>query len=185
MKNITELESFVKRQIRYHERQAYRLRIDPEKEKMHTDYRQHFESIQSVLSENEALKREVEELKTNTQIPAAITSLATDHSVLTAADLIGLPPELLAQLNVPEQDEQEKIILSILAENGGIISLDKLLIGLWRKNQQVVPQKKNTTTKLYRMIAKKLIYKVPGKRGLYTTEPMPDSPDEQEEDDAS
>ena len=182
MENIPNLESFVKRQIHYHERQAYRLRDDPEKAALHEDYVHKFKLFLDVLAQNESLKLENAALKLSALASTPFSAHTIDHTVLTDADLAGLPPELLEQLNIPEQDEQEKLILGIIAENRGIISLDKLLIGLFRKTGNV-PQKKYITTKLYRMISKKLIYKVPGKRGVYTTEPMPDSPDEQEEED--
>lgn len=181
MNIISEIDPFVKRQIHYHERQAYRLRGDPDKAKLHTDYIQQFNTILDTLSEVATLKKEIEELKSRPSPVSPITEQIVDKTIITAADLAGLPPELIAQLNIPEQDDQEKLILSIIAENYGVISLDKLLIGLWRKTQ-TVPQKKYITTKLYRMIGKNLIYKVPSKRGLYTTDPIPNSTkDEQDE----
>lgn len=89
---------------------------------------------------------------------------------LTEEDIVGLPPELLKELNLTDGDRTEFAILSILEEANGATSLDRLLIGLYRKTGEIHKRDK-LTSRLYRMVQKNLIYNTPGKKGVYSLEP--------------
>ena len=52
--------------------------------------------------------------------------------------------------------------------NGGIASLDQILVGLYRNSGEL--WKRNTlTSKLYRMAQKGVVFQVPEKKGVYST----------------
>jgi hypothetical protein len=52
-----------------------------------------------------------------------------------------------------------------------LLSLDKLIIGLYKKTAEI--HKRSTlTSRLYRMIQKGLIYSVPYRKGIYSTQEL-------------
>ena len=74
----------------------------------------------------------VEELQ---NIPAGQSN--TDGINLTADDLANLPPEMLAQLGLNDSDYLELDIVRIITGFGGIASLDKILISLYREKNEI------------------------------------------------
>jgi hypothetical protein len=87
---------------------------------------------------------------------------------LTLEDITGLPEELLREMGINETDKQELLIEFLISRAGGILSLDKIMIELYRRTQEI--HKRNTlTSRLYRMVARGLIYNVHGKKGVYST----------------
>jgi len=90
---------------------------------------------------------------------------------LSVEDLEGLPHDLIQELNVSDGDKTEFAIVNAIEEAGGIISLDQLLIALYKKTNEV--HKRNSlTSRLARMATKNIIYYVPGKKGAYSTEQL-------------
>jgi hypothetical protein len=90
---------------------------------------------------------------------------------LTIEDIEGLPEELVQELSLSDADKTEFEIVNSIEEAGGIISLDKLLIALYKRTGEV--HKRNSLySKLGRMASKNLIYYVPGKKGVYSTEQL-------------
>jgi len=90
---------------------------------------------------------------------------------LTIDDIEGLPPELIGELSLSDADKTEFAIVNAIEEAGGIISLDKLLIGLYKKTGEV-HKRTSLYSRLNRMVSKNLIYYVPGKKGIYSTEQL-------------
>lgn len=89
---------------------------------------------------------------------------------LTPDDLDGLPPELIAELNITEADKFEGYVVRKIRDAGGVLTLDKLLIACWRERNEI--HKRNLlNAKLYRMTRKGLIWTVPNKKAVYTTDP--------------
>jgi hypothetical protein len=71
-------------------------------------------------------------------------------------DIEGLPPELMQELSISDADRLEFTIVGIINEAGGLMSLDKIIIGLYKKSGEI--HKRSTlTSRLYRMIQKNLI----------------------------
>lgn len=92
---------------------------------------------------------------------------------LTLEDIEGLPPELMQELSISDADRLEFTIVSIINDAGGILSLDKIIVGLYKKTGEV--HKRSTlTSRLYRMIQKSLIYSVPYRKGIYSTQELTD-----------
>ena len=88
-------------------------------------------------------------------------------------DLEGLPQELLAQLSLSEADQEEMKIVNLVDDAGGELSLDHLIIAIYRETKEV-KDRKTLLARIHRMIRKELIYSVPGTKGVYTT----NNPDE-------
>jgi hypothetical protein len=100
-------------------------------------------------------------------------------------DLADLPAELLAELSEGAKGEKD-VLVKIIDERGGTATLDEVLIDLFRKHREI--GKRNiVANKLYRLNKRKLVWPVPGKKGIYTTTKPPevnggkDSPNESEE----
>lgn len=107
------------------------------------------------------------------QIAAA--ALVSPQPAVTApsADLMDLPPALLAQLSGPKTDELEDRILAIVRECVGMVDLNRLLIELYRRHGEI-HDRKALNNKTYRMVQKGLIQQASDKRGAYSLPaPMP------------
>jgi hypothetical protein len=87
---------------------------------------------------------------------------------LTHEDLDGLPEELLKELNLTDADRQDLAVEHLIAQAGGVLPLDKIMIDLYRRTGEV-PKRNTLTSRLYRMVGKGMIYNVPGKKGVYST----------------
>lgn len=67
---------------------------------------------------------------------------------LSLEDIEGLPPELMQELSISDADRLEFTIVELINDAGGVLSLDKILIGLYRKTGEV--HKRSTlTSRLY------------------------------------
>lgn len=88
---------------------------------------------------------------------------------LSFDELAGLPQELLNELT--GADKLEFAIINATEEAGGVITLDRLLIALYR-NTTEIHKRETITSRLYRMAQKNLIFNVPGKKGVYSTEQL-------------
>ena len=88
---------------------------------------------------------------------------------LTPAEIEGLPEELLAQLALTSSDRFDFDIINMISDAGGVLSLDRILIGLYRKSGKVY---KRTTinARLYRMERRGMI-KATSKKGVYALPP--------------
>lgn len=88
---------------------------------------------------------------------------------LSFDELSGLPEELIKELR--GADKTEFAIINATEEAGGVITLDRLLIALY-KNTGEIHKRESLTAILYRMGQKNLIFNVPGKKGIYSTEQL-------------
>lgn len=102
---------------------------------------------------------------------------------LIADDLEGLPPELIKELNVSDSDRKDMYLVELIKRCGGKISLDKLLIAIYKDSSEIYERNK-LMTRLYRMSQKDLIYTHPVKKGQYSIQPwnLDDHEDEMEDE---
>src|SRR5439155_24649428 len=112
----------------------------------------------------------MEEAQAKLDAPPPPAGPETHALTLRPEDLVGLPPELLKQLKITEGDKLEAAIVEVINDAGGTLILDKLLIGLYRKTKEV-HQRTTLVNRLYRMSQKGLVFSVPKKKGVYTTNP--------------
>ena len=151
---------FVNEQIAFQQKLIEKLQGLPGKKKFH----------EAILGKLEAL---LQYLKTNSDPLAQLAAVASGAGLrkplrltLTPADVAGLPEELLKELSVSE-DRVEFAILNVLEEAGGVATLDQLLIGVYKKTEEIL-KRPQLTSRIYRMGQKELIWNIPGKKGLYS-----------------
>lgn len=97
-----------------------------------------------------------------------IEEIKSSPLYLTTEDLEDLPPELIDQLNITESDKKDMYLAKLIDKCGGIISLDKLLIAIYKDSSEIYERNK-LMARLYRMSQKGLIYTHPSKKGQYST----------------
>jgi hypothetical protein len=78
---------------------------------------------------------------------------------------------LLDELNLSESDRQEMVIAALIQGFGGVASLDKILVFL-HKRTGIIMKRNTLVSKLFRMAEKRMIFNVPGKRGIYSSYEM-------------
>ncbi len=88
--------------------------------------------------------------------------------LLTFEEIENAPDELLKELNLTDTDRQELMIEFLIADAGGVLSLDKIMIELYKRTREV-PKRNALVSRLYRMASRGMIYNVPGKKGVYST----------------
>jgi hypothetical protein len=155
---------FVKEQIEFQERMANRYDFQPWRREKHLNSANTFRELAKDIAD--AQKR-LDELSRHVDSTENIYKKIS----LTLDDLQGLPDELMQELSISESDKLEFSIVSVINESGGILFLDKILVGLFRQTKEV--HKRNVlTSRLYRMRQKGVIFNVPGKAGCYSTRPI-------------
>ncbi|MDF0749911.1 hypothetical protein NLU14_06680 [Marinobacter sp. 71-i] len=104
---------------------------------------------------------------------------------LNYEDVEGLPEELLQELSFSESDKLDFKIQKIIDENGGMASLDKIIVALYKETGEI-HKRTSMTSKLYRMAQKDAVFSVPGRKGVYSTKPVTTSkePSEQKREEA-
>jgi hypothetical protein len=88
--------------------------------------------------------------------------------LLTYEEIEDAPEELLRELNLSDADRQDLLMEYIIAQEGGVTSLDRILMELYRRTKEI-PKRNVVTQRLYRMASRGMIYNVPGKKGVYST----------------
>ena len=187
MDRLDQFVAFVNAQVAFHEKKAKQIKADPKADpkrpNFHTlqasklrELAQALTEGQSELDKYAALLQERAEFKAKSPSQGSLS--------LLPSDLEGLPPELLSELSISDLDKLAFTVISVLEGEGGVASLDRILIGLWRKTKEV-HKKTVLQPKLYRMMQKKLIFPVPGKKGVYSTSPTGADLPEPDEDDAA
>ena len=116
-------------------------------------YENRIHHIQAVLDELEELRRVLK------PIPASY------------GDLSDLPPELVKELTGIKVDDLEQQIFTVVKAGGSEVDLDSILIELFRRFK-VVQTRKFLQNKLWRMAQKGVIQTVPGRKGVYTAQPV-------------
>lgn len=166
MERLNRHLEFVKEQLEFQSRQAKKFAAEPRRANLHTLAAGNF---QALLDDLEILDKWLAEH------PAAMEDKRSNPSALTLSwdEVEGLPPELLAELSISESDKTEFNIISILTDLGGKASLDRLLFALFKQSGEVT-KRGALNQRLYRMVQKEMIYSVPGKKGVYSIDPIPE-----------
>lgn len=158
--------AFVNEQTAFHEKMAQKFGPDSFRAKLHVTTADKFKYLASDLeSADKSLDVPAREERHTSK------SNKPFQLSLSIEDIEGLPDELMQELSLSDGDKTEFAIVNVIEEAGGIISLDKLLIALYKKTGEI--HKRNSLySKLSRMASKNLIYYVPGKKGVYSTEQL-------------
>jgi hypothetical protein len=159
--NLDKYLDFVKDQINLQERLANRYELQPWRQDKHVNTGRQFRELYDDLLK---AQQQINEFGQQTESIGNIYR----KMALTLEDVEGLPSELVEQLSISESDKLDFAIESILNQAGGILSLDKILIGLYKATGEI-HKRNNITSRLYRMRQKGAIYNVPNKSGFYST----------------
>jgi len=166
---LDDFVDLVKGQVGYYERQISLYHPN------HPKYKPNQISMyQELLERHQKLLEFLEGLETS----AAPTVSQSASKVID--DLSDLPPELLEQLSDSATRGQTDILVKIIADRGGIATLDQILIDLYRKHGEV-GKRTLIQNRLYRLYKNDgVIWPVPKKKGVYTTIPQGEVSDDAE-----
>lgn len=146
-------------QIIFHEKRAAATGVEEWRKKIHTTtaeklraVSEHIVTLQSAISES-----------LNRTSPIKVGNQLT----LSLDEIQGLPDELIKELSI-DTDSTDFIIASLINEAGGILSLDKILVGLYKKTGEI-HKRTPLSNRLYRMGQRGEIFSLPGKKGIYST----------------
>ena len=155
MEDLTKFVAFVKGQSAFHWRQVKRYPDDVKRQELHSATANTFEELGQVLLQlAKSLEAEQE---------PAIKRLG-----LAWEEIVDLPEELMAELSVSDADKAEFNIISIIDDAGGVASLDRVLVALYRQSGEIT-KRPALNARIYRMSQKHLLFSVPGKKGAYST----------------
>ena|ERR1700722_4626523 len=101
--------------------------------------------------------------------PTPIANRGPVQLSLSIDDIEGLPPELINELSLSDADKTEFAIVNSIEDAGGVISLDRLLISLYKMTGEIY-KRASLYSPLARLAQKNVIYYVPGKKGVYSLE---------------
>lgn len=87
---------------------------------------------------------------------------------LSFDEIQDLPDDLLKELSISDADRTDYAILQIIEECGGIASLDRILVGLYKATGEVM-KRSTLTSRAYRMAQKGNLFSVPTKKGVYSS----------------
>lgn len=156
---------FVKAQCEFHRNRLKKPEVakNPWRVKLHTETAEKFEALAIDLEASDGLLDAPPVAKRRPSSPVQLS--------LNIEEIADLPAELVQELSISEGDKTEFAVLNAVEEAGGVITLDRLLIALYRKTNEI--HKRNTlTSRIYRMTSKGQLHNVPGKKGVYSNEPL-------------
>jgi hypothetical protein len=165
VENLLQHGEFVKGQMEFHLRQADRYADEPRRATLHATTAAQFRLL---LEELEALRIWQEE---HPNWKNAEKAERSKRLALSWEEIEGLPKELLSELSLSDSDRTEFNILSSIRELGGVASLDRLLVHIYRQSGEVM-KRLALNQRLYRMAQKDLVHSVQGKKGVYSIEPL-------------
>jgi len=157
--------AFVKDQAAFHEKMIQKHGATSFRANLHKTTAEKFQALAADLESADKL---LDAPQQHTQASAVKGPVQLS---LVLEDIDGLPDELIRELSLSSADKTEFSIVNAIEEAGGIISLDKLLIALYKKTGEI-HKRTSLYSRLARMVQKNLIYYVPGKKGVYSTEQL-------------
>lgn len=178
---LSQYGPFVKDQIHVQEKLAERYR---EQEWRATRHQRNVVVCRSLLRDLEMLQERFK----GAPFGAAGDALVSSGLQLAPEDLDGLPPELMEQLTITDRETKEFAIIGLINQAGGVLPVNKIIIGLFRKTGEV-SNRAALISKLHRMVAKGRLYTNPqDRRGVFSTKPLEETSknaikDEDEEED--
>lgn len=126
------------------------------------------EDIKLALYYIEELEKSLEDLSKNCIKKKPKTGIQLS---LRFEEVTDLPEEVLKELSLSDSDKTDYQIRSLMEQLGGIASLDRLIVGIYRETGEVI-KRSTITSKLYRMVQRGIVYGVPGKKGVYSLEEL-------------
>jgi hypothetical protein len=162
MDTVDALMQFVNEQVDFHRRQATRFAGERRRAANHTSTADKFDKLLIFLID---IKVRLDE---NPNLFEAASAKKAPRLALSWEEVEGLPPELMEELSISESDKTEFEITGLITELGGVASLDRIIVALYRKSKEI-SKRGVLNQRLYRMVQKEMIFSVPGKKGVYST----------------
>jgi hypothetical protein len=150
--------AFVKAQVGFHERQKEKYSSDLRRSEMHEATAERFEMLADYL----------EGIQTQVKNGALISTSEMPRLDLSWSEIEDLPDDLLEELSISESDKLDFAIVAAVTESGGVASLDRILVHVFRQTSQIC-KRANMNSRVYRLMQKGLLFSVPGKKGIYCT----------------
>ena len=164
MSIIDEKISFVKEQIDFQEKQAKKFSSDAWRQGLHKGSADKYRDLVSFI---ESQQKKIEELEISNAFDKASPPSQLSQFNLSFEEVQALPEDLIKELSFSDSDKTEFLIQNLIAEYGGLASLDRILVGIFKKTGEV--HKRNAiTAKVYRMVNKGMLFSVPTKKGVYS-----------------
>jgi len=149
----------------FHLRQADRYADEPRRATLHATTAAQFRLLLEGLDAFHKWQEENPDWRVTRKIDRS------KRVALSWDEIEGLPEELLKELSLSDSDRTEFNILSSVRELGGVASLDRLLVHIYRQSGEIM-KRVALNQRLYRMTQKELLHGVPGKKGVYSIEPL-------------
>lgn len=153
MKTVEDHIAFVNEQSAFHRRQAERYANDRRRNSAHAATAESFDELANFLTEKAQDKGQASEV---------------DGINLSWSEIKQVPEELLAELSVTESDRFDFSIVELIDKCGGVASLDRILVELYKSTSEVY-KRTALNARLYRLSQKGLLFTLPGKKGVYST----------------
>lgn len=160
---LVDFINFVKTQIKFHDEKASffegRSAERPNDKGRSDSHRRMAQKFRDLCAFLESLPS-----NSSTRTPSPLSAKLG----LSPEEIEGLPPELLEELSISESERADFAIISTIEEAGGVLSLDKILIAMYRKTGEI-NKRTQMNSKLYRIVQKGNLFNVPGRKGVYST----------------
>lgn len=163
MELIQHIE-LVKDQLGFHERQAVKFEREHHRSLVHIRTAEGFRLLLADLIQ-------LQDWQTAHPNWMTAPTRKAKRLALTWEEVEGLPKEVLDELSVTEADHAEFNIASAVRALGGVAALDRIIVYLYKEFGEI-QKRAPLNQRLYRMTQKEMIYSVPGKKGVYSTDPM-------------
>lgn len=171
MENVAEIIGFVNAQASFHAKKANEFaKSNPRRSEQHAQLGSKFAALADFLTKQ---AEELEQLRTDLAarpIPAPVVQRQLE---LRLEDIDGLPDELIQELSITDGDRMDFTLQALMNEHGGVMSLDQLLIAIYRKTGEI-QKRTNLNARLYRMATKGDLFNVTGRKGVYSTRELTD-----------
>lgn len=161
MSEIDKHIGFVNNQAAFHERQVERFSTDLRRTDLHKSTADKFNELAAFL---EAQRKKIE-------ADEPLSANGVERLSLSWEEIDGLPEELLSELSISESDKFDFHIVAAVGDSGGVASLDRLLVSLFKSTGEIMKREK-LNSRIYRLIQKEMLFSVPGKKGVYSTKPI-------------
>ena len=138
MKSVDEVRQFCQEQADFHEKQAARSNVKPERQARHVRLADKFKDAVAVLGNSQQYDQ---------------TLSQGDLFRIDPYDVSDLPEELVNELTIPKSDNDEVRMVHLLRLAGRPLSINEIMVGLFRKFGDV-SKRTTVNSRLYRMANK-------------------------------
>jgi len=158
MNDFTRFVSFVKSQAKFHADRAQGNASHPSRQEFHAGIAATFHELTAFL----------QDLASKPLDAGPTESPEKSNILISAKEFKKLPDEVIEELGLSDSARLDMTLESIIEQNGGTASLDRIIVDLFHETGEVHVRAK-VNARLYRMIKRGRIAREPGVKGVYTT----------------